>query len=76
MDKCVNAKYRFGLTGTLDGTETNKLVLEGLFGPTFTVTRTVELQKTKEPCRVGHLYSLVAIPQRYLPHDEGQELSR
>jgi superfamily II DNA or RNA helicase len=47
MDKCINAKYRFGLTGTLDGTETNKLVLEGLFGPTFTVTRTVELQKDK-----------------------------
>jgi len=47
MDKCINARYRFGLTGTLDGTETNKLVLEGLFGPTFTVTRTVELQKDK-----------------------------
>lgn len=47
MDKCKNAKYRFGLTGTLDGTETNKLVLEGLFGPVFQVTRTVELQKQK-----------------------------
>jgi len=47
MDKCVNAKYRFGLTGTLDGTETNKLVLEGLFGPVFKVTTTVELQKQK-----------------------------
>ena len=45
MDKAVNAKYRFGLTGTLDGTETNKLVLEGLFGPTYQVTRTVTLQK-------------------------------
>lgn len=45
MDKCVNAKYRFGLTGTLDGTETNKLVLEGLFGPTYQVTRTATLQK-------------------------------
>lgn len=45
MDKCINAKYRFGLTGTLDGTETNKLVLEGIFGPTYQVTRTVELQK-------------------------------
>ena len=45
MDKCSEAQYRFGLTGTLDGTETNKLVLEGLFGPTFTVTRTVTLQQ-------------------------------
>lgn len=48
MDKCVEAQYRFGLTGTLDGTETNKLVLEGLFGPTLTVTRTVDLQKAKQ----------------------------
>jgi superfamily II DNA or RNA helicase len=48
MDKCINAKYRFGLTGTLDGTETNKLVLEGLFGPTLTVTRTVELQESNQ----------------------------
>lgn len=48
MDKCVNAKYRFGTTGTLDGTETNKLVLEGLFGPVFTVTSTVKLQNDKQ----------------------------
>lgn len=48
MDKCVNAKYRFGLTGTLDGTETNKLVLEGLFGKVFTVTSTVKLQQNNQ----------------------------
>jgi superfamily II DNA or RNA helicase len=48
MDKCRNAEYRFGTTGTLDGTETNKLVLEGLFGPVFTVTSTVKLQKDKQ----------------------------
>ena len=47
MDKCVNARYRYGTTGTLDGTETNKLVLEGLFGKVFTVTTTVQLQKDK-----------------------------
>lgn len=47
MDKCVNARYRIGTTGTLDGTETNKLVLEGLFGPVFRVTTTVKLQEDK-----------------------------
>ena len=47
MNKCVNAEYRYGTTGTLDGTETNKLVLEGLFGPTNTVTSTAKLQKDK-----------------------------
>ena len=40
MTKCVNAKYRIGTTGTLDGTQTHKLVLEGLFGKVFKVTST------------------------------------
>lgn len=48
MNKAKNAEYRFGTTGTLDGTETNKLVLEGLFGPVFRVTTTVNLQKNKQ----------------------------
>ena len=30
---CDQAKYRIGTTGTLDGTQTHRLVLEGLFGP-------------------------------------------
>lgn len=47
MDKCINARYRIGTTGTLDGTETNKLVLEGLFGPVYKVTTTAKLQKDK-----------------------------
>ena len=33
MTKLHHAKYRFGFTGTLDGTQTHKWVLEGLFGP-------------------------------------------
>ena len=45
MNKCRNAQYRYGMTGTLDGTETNKLVLEGLFGPTYKVTTTAKLQE-------------------------------
>ena len=44
MNKATEAKYRYGLTGTLDGTQTHKLVLEGLFGPVYQVTKTVELQ--------------------------------
>jgi len=43
LTSCVNAKYRIGLTGTLDGTKTHKLVLEGLFGPTKKVISTKEL---------------------------------
>jgi superfamily II DNA or RNA helicase len=43
MEKMVDCKYRFGFTGTLDGTVTNKLVLEGLFGPVMKVITTKEL---------------------------------
>ena len=43
LTACVNAKYRIGLTGTLDGTKTHKLVLEGLFGPVRKVITTKEL---------------------------------
>ena len=43
LSKCTEASYRFGLTGTLDGTQTHKLVLEGLFGPVKNVTTTKEL---------------------------------
>lgn len=40
LTKCTQAIYRFGLTGTLDGTQTHKLVLEGLFGPIRNITTT------------------------------------
>jgi superfamily II DNA or RNA helicase len=43
LTSCVNAKYRIGLTGTLDGTKTHKLVLEGLFGTVKKVISTKEL---------------------------------
>ena len=43
MTKLHHAKYRFGFTGTLDGTQTHKWVLEGLFGPSYKVTQTKEL---------------------------------
>ena len=45
MDKLHHAKYRFGFTGTLDGTQTHKWVLEGLFGPSYKVIQTKELME-------------------------------
>jgi superfamily II DNA or RNA helicase len=47
MGKMEDCKYRFGFTGTLDGTETHKLVLEGLFGPVRKVISTAELMEQK-----------------------------
>ena len=52
MTKLHHAKHRFGFTGTLDGTQTHKWVLEGLFGPSYKVTKTDELMKQ------GHLSQL------------------
>ena len=52
MTKLHDAKYRFGFTGTLDGTQTHKWVLEGLFGPAYKIIRTDELIEK------GHLAKL------------------
>jgi len=47
MVRSRDVKYRFGLTGTLDGTQTHRLVLEGLFGQVKKVTSTKELMDNK-----------------------------
>lgn len=48
LEKCTEAKYRIGTTGTLDGTQTHQLVLEGLFGPVYKVTTTKELMDSDD----------------------------
>jgi len=52
MTKLLDCKYRFGFTGTLDGTQTHKWVLEGLFGPSYKITQ------TKKLIEEGHLSKL------------------
>jgi len=52
MEKMQNIRYRIGTTGTLDGKQVHKLVLEGLFGPVHKVTTTKELMDS------NHLASL------------------
>ena len=52
MTKLRDTKYRYGFTGTLDGSQTHKWVLEGLFGPSYKITQTAELIKK------GHLSQL------------------
>ena len=47
LNKCTTTPYRVGTTGTLDGTHTHKLVLEGLFGPVYKVTTTKKLINDK-----------------------------
>jgi superfamily II DNA or RNA helicase len=45
MERCRNAQKRIGMTGTLNDVDTDKLVIEGLFGPVYIVTTTNELME-------------------------------
>jgi superfamily II DNA or RNA helicase len=45
MKKCPDAKYRVGLTGTLDGKNVNQLILESHFGPVFKTTSSSDLME-------------------------------
>ena len=48
LEKMPTCKYRFGFTGTLDGTETHQLVLEGLFGKVKSLVKTKDLMESKQ----------------------------
>ena len=45
MKKCPDAKWRYGFTGTLDGKQVHKLMLEGLFGPVYRTTSSSDLME-------------------------------
>ena len=71
MNKLYDCKYRVGFTGTLDGTETNRLVLEGVFGSVNKVTKTETL------IRQGHLsefqIKVLILKHKKKPFDTYQE---
>lgn len=71
LEKMVNTKYRFGFTGTLDGTETHKLVLEGLFGPCRNVITTAELMEQNHVAQ----FKIKAIVLKYT-EDERKNISK
>ena len=66
MTKLHDCKYRIGTTGTLDGTEVHRLVLEGLFNVHEQVTTTSELIERKELSQL-HIRCLV------LEHKDGSK---
>ena len=71
LTKCYDAKYKIGLTGTLDGLESHQLVLEGLFGKCDRVTNTADLMKK------GHLTPLkvriLLLQHGWVPFDYYQQ---
>lgn len=48
LNACINASYRLGVTGTLNGSNLHALSLEGLFGDIKKVTTTKELMDTNQ----------------------------
>ena len=65
MTKLENCEYRFGFTGTLDDTQTHKLVLEGLFGAVKKVTTSAELMKEGTLAELKIKCLQLAHPQEY-----------
>ena len=65
LEKCVNAKYRIGTTGTLDGTQTHQLVLEGLFGPVYKVTTTKKLMQEESLSQLDIFVLLLKYTDEY-----------
>jgi len=45
MKKLPDAKWRYGFTGTLDGKNVHKLILEGHFGPVYKTTSSSDLME-------------------------------
>lgn len=76
MEKAVDTPLRFGFTGTLTDTVTNNMVIEGLFGPVKTLSKTkdlVERNYLAKPKIIGlmlqHNYR-VNLPFKYTYQDE------
>jgi superfamily II DNA or RNA helicase len=63
MNKCREAEYRFGTTGTLDGTQTHELVLQGLFGKIYNVTSTKKLQENDTLAQLDIKIALLKYPE-------------
>ena len=71
MTKLHQAKYRYGFTGTLDGTQTHKLVLEGLFGPSYKTIKTHELMEKGYLARLNA--KIILLKHKATPFDTYEE---
>lgn len=65
LTKMTDVPYKFGFTGTLDGTQTHRLVLEGLFGSVYKVTTTAELMKKDQLARLKVKCIVLDYPEKH-----------
>lgn len=73
LEKTPGVKYRYGFTGTLDGTETHKLVLEGLFGKVYEVTKTKTLIDDKTLAEFGIKAITLGYPEHIRKQNKGDD---
>lgn len=52
LEKCTNAPYRFGFTGSLQKAKANKLVIQGLLGPAIKVMTNKESMNRGEAAEI------------------------
>ena len=64
-------KYRFGFTGTLDGSQTHKWVLEGLFGPSYKIIKTDELMSKGHVAKLDiNVILLKHLPNKFETYED------
>lgn len=76
INNCTNAFWRIGLTGTLDNSKTNKMCLQGLFGPVYKVITTKQLMDDGRVTNVLIKPIILKYPEEFcklvrgLPYDD------
>ena len=73
MTKLPNAYYRVGTTGTLDGSLTHKLTLEGYFGAVYKTITTKELMDRKEVAELEIKSLVLRYPERVCKVVQGMD---
>ena len=76
MNKMHLTQYRHGFTGTLDGMQTHRLVLEGLFGSVNKVVSTKELMDKKTLAKLNIQCIVLQYPDKDKKFMKDRELSR
>jgi superfamily II DNA or RNA helicase len=71
VERCINTPFRHGVTGTLDGSECNEMVIEGLLGP---IKRIVDARTIIDQGRASDLHIHMTMLSH--PHHIRQEVER
>ena len=71
LERSTACRYRFGTTGTLTDSKTHKLVLEGLFGKTYTAITSKELMDDKHISKLN-----IQCLQLEYPEEERETLKK